>query len=74
MSEMSTRERSVKFMTNIRNGIRKFWTDESGQSTTEYILILAVVVMIAMKFKKTFEKQMTTLTGRFDSELNKWDE
>jgi hypothetical protein len=28
--------------------------DDRGQSTTEYILILSVVVMLAMKFKGIF--------------------
>jgi Flp pilus assembly pilin Flp len=37
---------------------RAFLADERGQSTTEYILILSVVVMIAMKFKTTFMGQM----------------
>ena len=37
----------------------KLWSDETGQSTTEYILILAVVVMITMKFKTMFEGQLT---------------
>lgn len=45
--------------------------DESGQSTTEYILILAVVVMVAMKFKSTFgsklETILNTLGGNLDS-------
>ncbi len=36
----------------LQQMIRQLWKDERGQSTTEYILILAVVVMIAMKVKK----------------------
>lgn len=34
--------------------LKKLAKDEAGQSTTEYILILAVVVMVAMKFKDKF--------------------
>jgi Flp pilus assembly pilin Flp len=40
--------------------LRKCRRDESGQATTEYILILLVVVMIALKFK-------TVITGRMES-------
>jgi len=29
----------------------QLWRDEEGQTTTEYILILAVVVVIALKVK-----------------------
>jgi Flp pilus assembly pilin Flp len=32
--------------------IKKFLQDESGQTTTEYILILAVIVTIFMQFRK----------------------
>jgi len=50
---------------------RCLWNDELGQSTTEYILILSVVVMIAMKFKTLFgskiEGLVTTLSGKIDS-------
>ncbi len=51
-------------------GLSKFIADEEGQSTTEYILILAVVVMVAMKFKNIFggklEKAVGTLGGKID--------
>lgn len=47
-----------------------FLKDELGQSTTEYILILSVVVMIAMKFKQVFGSKLdgilTTLGGKID--------
>ena len=35
-----------------------FFKDERGQSTTEYILILAVVVMLSMKFKTMFTSSL----------------
>lgn len=38
----------------MRNFFKNLAKDEAGQSTTEYILILAVVVMVAMKFKDKF--------------------
>ncbi len=50
--------------------IRKFIFEESGQTTTEYILILAVVVTLIMQFKnklKTFmEKLFEGLNERRD--------
>lgn len=50
---------------------KKLWVDDRGQSTTEYILILAVVVMIAVKFKATFGQKLqsvvTNLGGQLDS-------
>lgn len=47
----------------------KLWKDERGQSTVEYILMLAVVVMIAMKFKSTFLKQMDGIVGDVSSNI-----
>jgi Flp pilus assembly pilin Flp len=32
--------------------VKNFLQDESGQTTTEYILILAVIVTIFMQFRK----------------------
>ena len=50
--------------------IKQLWLDDRGQSTTEYILILAVVVMLAMKVKEKLpEKVMAVLdkvTGNID--------
>jgi len=44
--------------------------DESGQSTTEYILILAVVVMIAMKFKSTFGVKLDGIINTLGTNLD----
>jgi hypothetical protein len=38
--------------------------DERGQSTSEYILILSVVVMIAMKFRQTFGDKLVGITSK----------
>lgn len=43
---------------NMRRRLAQFWSDERGQSTTEYILILSVVVMVAMKFKTVFSSKL----------------
>ncbi len=52
-------ERGKCMSAKIVSGFRSFFDDESGQSTTEYILILSVVVMIAMKFKQVFGDKLT---------------
>lgn len=53
-------------MTNnvLLKKLKNFWNDEEGQSTTEYILILAIVVMIAMKFKTKIETSVGTLSDK----------
>lgn len=48
--------------------LRRKLSDRKGQSTTEYILILAIVVMIASKVKKqlgsNLGKQVDVLDGK----------
>ncbi len=45
-------------MKNWRARLRRVMRDRRGQSTTEYILILAVVVMVALKFKEQFRGRL----------------
>lgn len=49
--------------------LKDFLHEEEGQSTTEYILILAVVVMIAMNFRTKFKSIMDKFTGKLESDL-----
>jgi Flp pilus assembly pilin Flp len=57
-------ERSKKWL-------KEFAQNESGQSTIEYILILSVVVMIAIRFKKSFSAKMEGLVSNLDGEITK---
>ncbi len=40
-----------------------FWRDEDGQTSTEYILLVAVVAMIVFKFKDVAMTRLSALTG-----------
>lgn len=55
---------------NIPGLFLRFVRDDRGQSTTEYILMLAVVVMIAMKFKKEFLGRMQTIVGDLGTKID----
>jgi Flp pilus assembly pilin Flp len=50
--------------------INQFLSDESGQTTTEYILILAVIVTIFMQFRKKLLAIINKLFGQLDSATN----
>jgi Flp pilus assembly pilin Flp len=56
---------------SVSKFFKRLWADEEGQSTTEYILILAVVVMIAMKMKATLPSKiegiLTKVMGNIDT-------
>ena len=40
----------------------EFLKDEGGQTSTEYILLVAVAAMLVFKFKGTAEREITKLT------------
>ena len=44
--------------------------DESGQTSTEYILLVAVVAMIVLKFKGTASDKLTGLTENVFNKAN----
>lgn len=71
----------MKTRKSLIRSIRRRLRDRKGQSTTEYILILAVVVIIALQFKDKFAGEQgvlskiigsleTNIDQKFGSELN----
>jgi Flp pilus assembly pilin Flp len=54
----------------MRKFLKQLWKDDRGQSTTEYILILMVVVLVALKFKSKFDGTMTGALDKLDSKMN----
>ena len=59
---------------NLGKILRAFIREEEGQSTTEYILILAVVVMIAIKFNQQVGNLITARVGSLGDELKTFDQ
>jgi Flp pilus assembly pilin Flp len=55
----------------VKSFVLRFWEDERGQSTTEYILILSVVVMIAMKFKGAFGERLKAITDKLGGDIDR---
>lgn len=53
-------------MTRFRNRVQKTLKSRGGQSTTEYILILAIVVMIASKLKTTLSTKVVGAVDNLD--------
>ena len=56
------KEMNMKPMVYVKN----FLKDESGQTTTEYILILAVIVTIFMQFRNKLKGIITKIFGQLD--------
>lgn len=48
----------------MKNLIVDFLKDEEGQTSTEYILLVAVVALIVFKFKGKATERLTQLTDR----------
>lgn len=55
----------------MRDSLLRLIKDESGQSTTEYILILSVVVMIAMKFKGLIGQKLEGILNNVTRDMDR---
>lgn len=58
-----------KFLTRLRKTLSR-----AGQTTTEYVLILAIAVMVVMKIKDQIGKRVDGAINKIDEELGKWDQ
>ncbi len=47
-----------------------YFKDESGQTSTEYILLVAVVAMIIFKFKSKMDSGLSNITDTVFSKSN----
>lgn len=60
-------------MEHLMKNLKEFLKDENGQTSTEYILLLAVVAVIIYKFKGKVDEKLTSLIdkvfGKADSIL-----
>ncbi len=56
-----------KGMNGFKNLMKRFMSEEDGQTTTEYILLLAIVAFIIMRLKGQMETRLKGLIdGAFD--------
>lgn len=55
-------------MLKLKNTLKSLWKDESAQGTSEYILVLVVVIAVAMIFKdeilKIVQGKMGEISGK----------
>jgi Flp pilus assembly pilin Flp len=54
----------------IRQKLSRFWKEEDGIGTLEILLIIAVIVIIAIAFRKWIMKWVKQLFEGADTELN----
>lgn len=47
----------------MKSKIVEFLKDESGQTSTEYILLVAVVAVVIFKFKDVLQQRLEGLVG-----------
>jgi Flp pilus assembly pilin Flp len=57
-------------MKGLWNQIKSFWNDEEGLGTLEMLLILAIIVVIAIAFRKWIIKWVNDLFSRADSSID----
>ena len=67
----------------MMNKIMAYMKDESGQTSTEYILLVAVAAAIVIKFKSAITKQLMgedgeggvlgTVMGKVTEDIQNWE-
>jgi pilus assembly protein Flp/PilA len=57
----------------MKNKIVAFLKDENGQTSTEYILLVAVVAVVIYKFKGVIEEKLVGDDGLVNKVFNKGD-
>ena len=53
----------------IKQNLVRFWKEKDGLGTLELLLILAVIVIIAIAFRKWIVKWVSELFNKADSEI-----
>jgi hypothetical protein len=56
-------------MLKINNMVRRLWKDESAQGTSEYILLLVVVIAVAFLFKDKIMEIVTNKMGEISGKI-----
>ena len=59
-------------MKNLLHALHAFWKDESGQTSTEYILLVAVAAILVFRFKKEAEGKLTGITEAVFGKADTW--
>ncbi len=57
----------------MKSQITAFLKDESGQTSTEYILLVAVVAFVIFKFKGVIEEKLVGESGLVNKVFDKAD-
>jgi Flp pilus assembly pilin Flp len=54
---------------NIKKLAKKFWSDESAQGMTEYVLLLVVIIALATIFKDQIKKAVNDKMNAVGSDI-----
>lgn len=65
--------KNLSLMTRIRRRWQRVINNRKGQSTTEYILILAIVVMLASKMKGTISTLLDKKIEKLDTDISSFN-
>lgn len=54
----------------MKNLLARFWKEEEGMGTVEIVIIIAVLVAVALIFRKAITQFVTNITGKLFSKEN----
>ncbi|KOY15496.1 Flp1 family type IVb pilin [Paenibacillus xylanivorans] len=56
----------------MKSKVTGFWKEEDGLGTLELILIIGVIIIIALIFKKQITELITSLLSKVDTKSNEF--
>jgi len=60
-------------MKRFKDVLQKFWNDEAGQGTAEYVLLLVLVVAIVMAFGTPLKTAIMAKVGSVTGQIQGYD-
>lgn len=69
-SKILTQCQPASVRARVWEGLKKFWRDESGQTTTEYVLILAIILVIVSRLRRNLGGTLDNAVTGIDTKMN----
>jgi Flp pilus assembly pilin Flp len=71
MREQRDEKEMLSWPKRLSKSVRRLVVEEEGQSTVEYMLIMGIVVMIALRFKSRFTAKVDKMVDNLGNDLDR---
>ena len=71
MREQRDKKERHSWPKRLSRSVRRLLVEEEGQSTVEYMLIMGIVVLIALRFKNRFTAKVDKMVDNLGNDLDR---